>query len=470
MPRYALRTTALDEEACHRLHDATTKLLEGTGVEVQHDGALSLLSKAGARVDGTRVRIPAALVDEALSVAPREITITSRNGGDGVELRTGASYFGTGSDCLYMVGPGARDRRPVSLADVEDMAVLQEKLPNMDYVMSMAHPHELNADFAPAAQFAAMLRGTSKPLLMVPEDAAHLELFMEMADVCGARDSWGIYAMPTPPMVHGRTSTDRLVRCAELGVPMIYAGAYLPGATIPASLAAYVLIANVEMLSGLVVSQLARSGAPFVYGAAQGWMNPRTAHVVYCSAEQMAGQQASADLANFYGLPTFGYGGASDSVMLDEQWAFEAGMSLMGGALSGVTLVHDIGYLASGTAASFEAVTILDELVGYVKAYIGGVTIDDEQLAIDEIASVGPGGTNLSRKYTRRHMRDFHSPSLIIHESYDAWADAGGSSLLARAAEATRDLRESERAYQLDPEAHRELDRLVEGARPARVR
>src|SRR5665647_2412461 len=172
MTQYRLRTTALDEAGCAEVHAATIDVLEKTGVEVQHERALALLEKAGAQVDGMRVRIPAGLVDEALQAAPRSVPLTSRSGAGGLTLEAGPVYYGTGSDCLYLLGPGAKDRRPVSLADVEGLAALQEKLPNIDFVMSMAHPHELPAVFAPVAQFAAMLRGTGKPLIMVPELAA----------------------------------------------------------------------------------------------------------------------------------------------------------------------------------------------------------------------------------------------------------------------------------------------------------
>ena len=190
-------------------------------------------------------------------------------------------------------------------------------------------------------------------------------------------------------------------------------------------------------------------------------MNPRTAHVVYCGPEEMAVQQASADLARHYGLPTFGYGGCSDSLMLDEQWAFEAGITLLTAAYAGVTLLHDIGYAASGTASSYEAVVAMDELVRYVKAYLDGVTIDEAALAVAEIAAVGPGGTHLARPYSRQHYRDYFMPQLIGQESHDAWAAAGAASMLERVAERTRALRESEPAYRLEPDAARQLDRLV---------
>lgn len=483
MTTHPLRTIACDEEACRELHGATLTVLEKTGVEVRHDGALELLRAAGARVDGTRARIPAALVDEAMATAPRSITMRSRPGGpaghegDGnaasaatpLTLQAGATYFGSGSDCLYLLGPGARDRRPVRLADVEELAALQERLPDIDFVMSMAHPGEVDPAVADATQFAAMLRGTRKPILMVPPDAAALAIMQEMATVCGAADSWGVYAMPTPPLVHGFESADRLVRCAELGIPMIYATALLPGATAPASRAGLLIVGNAEILSGLVISQLATPGAPYVYGVAQGSINLRTSHVLYCAPESFAIQQASVDLARFYGLPSFGYGGASDSPLIDEQWALEAGMTLLANAMAGVTLLHDLGYAASGTAGAFETLVVMDEMVRWVRTYLAGVTVDETTVAVDEIDAVGPGGTHLGRKYTRRHYREWLVPDLLSQQSHEAWTEAGETTLLQRAAEKTRELRGRDRDHRLDDPTVAELERLADRAREARA-
>jgi trimethylamine--corrinoid protein Co-methyltransferase len=461
MPQYRLQTRALDDEGCQAVHDATLELLGGTGVEVQHEELLDVLRSAGADVEGSRVRMPEGLVDDALAAAPRHVTLTSRAGEPALDLTPGPVYYGTGSDCIFVLGPAARDRRQGVLDDVEEMTALQERLVNIDFVLSMVHPHELPAGAAPVAQFAAMLRGTSKPLIMVPEDARHLEVFDSMAEACGARDSWALYAMPTPPLTHGKESVDRLAGCARLGVPMIYASAFLPGATAPASVAGCVALANAEMLSGLVIAQLIAPGAPFVYGVAQGWMEPRSGHVVYCGPEEMAAQQASADMAHHYGLPSFGAGGCSDSLMLDQQWAFEAGMTLVAGAQSGVTLLHDLGYVASGTASSYETMVVVDELVGWVKAYLGGLTVDADALAVAEIAAAGPGGSHLGRKYSRLHLRDFFRPRLIGQDSFESWQAAGAASLLERAAARTRELQASERGYRPSDEALLELDRIV---------
>lgn len=465
MTIHALRTTALDQDACQRLHQATVTVLESTGVEVHHEEALALLAGAGATVEGKRARIPGRLVDEAIATAPGEITLADRGAGGALSLRSGQTYYGTGSDCLYVCGPGARDRRPVTLDDVEVMAALQEKLTEIDFVMSMAHPLQVSAAYVDVAQFAAILKGTRKPILMVTPNAANLDIMMEMAAACDGTGSWGIYAMPTPPLVHGRDSVELLMGCARLGVPMAYANAVLQGATAPASRAGFVVQGNVETLSGLVIAQLAAPGAPYVYGVTQGAMNLRTGSVLYVAPESYAVQQACADMARFYGLPSFGYGGVSDSQLLDEQWALESGMTLLANALAGVTLLHDLGYLASGTGSSYEAVVLMNELVRWVKAYLAGVSADEVGDAVAEIVAVGPAGTHLGRKFTRHHYRDWLLTDLMNRQPYDAWEAAGGSTLLERVASTTRELIEGERAFAPDAAAAAELDRLLETAR-----
>jgi trimethylamine--corrinoid protein Co-methyltransferase len=140
-------------------------------------------------------------------------------------------------------------------------------------------------------------------------------------------------------------------------------------------------------------------------------------------------------------------------------------MTLLTAALSGVTLLHDVGYAASGTASSYESMVLVDELVAWVKAYLAGVTIDEESLAVAEIEAVGPGGTHLGRKYSRRHAHDFFRPRLLTQDTHDAWRAAGGVSLLQRAGVRTAELRSAERAYRPDPDALEQLDRLVDAAR-----
>src|ERR1019366_6815136 len=115
----------------------TLDILGRTGVVVRDAAALALLKEAGTAIDGERVRMKAHLVESALQSAPRSISIYCRDGQPAMCLEGWNSYFGTGSDCPSAIDPDARQHRPSTKADVGRIAQLCDKLPNIDFCMSM---------------------------------------------------------------------------------------------------------------------------------------------------------------------------------------------------------------------------------------------------------------------------------------------------------------------------------------------
>jgi trimethylamine--corrinoid protein Co-methyltransferase len=459
-----------DDDACARLHDATLVVLEGTGVEVHHDGALALLANAGARVEGTRVRMPSGLVEQALASAPARFELRPRGGDHSVmHMDAAHTYFGTGSDCLYVRDPDNGARRRAQVADIEGLAALSELLPNIDFVMSMGLPEDVPQEVDDLAQFAAMLRGTRKPLLLSARDGRILGAMKEMAAACGEADSFAIYAMPAPPLSHEAEAVDKLLACGELRIPVVYASAPAAGATAPMSRAAVALSGNAETLSGLVIHQLANPGAPFIYGVAQGALNLRTSVELYCAPEAYAVQHVGCDLARRYDLPSFTIGGSSDAKVLDGQWAAEAALTLTLGALSRATLVHDLGFLESGLQSAYEATVFCDELVGYVRSFAAGVTVDEVALALEEIEAVGPGGSYLARRHTRTHARDYWQASLLDQWAHGHWQADGAQDLDQRLRARVAELRAAERPFTLSDEADGALHRALATAAAART-
>ena len=208
------------------------------------------------------MRFPAELVEAALKSAPRDWTIKPRGGDtEPLVLDAAHTYCGTGSDVLYVCDPDTRERRRVRRADVEGMAALCEKLPHIDFVMSMGLPEDAPQAIDDLVQVDAMLRGTRKPLLVAPRDGHILPKMQEMAALAGERDSFGIYAMPVPPLLFDEDGASKVIACAELGIPMIWAPAPNAGSTAPASVAAAAVVANAEVLAGLVLSQAVSAGS-----------------------------------------------------------------------------------------------------------------------------------------------------------------------------------------------------------------
>jgi trimethylamine--corrinoid protein Co-methyltransferase len=450
-----------DSTDCLRVHEASLSLLEDPGVEVKYGPALEILGDLGARIDGTRARIGAELVDRALSSAPREATVRSRDRTSSLTLSQDHSYFGPGSDCLYITDPETGLRRRAVLADVEGIAALCERLENIDFVMSMGLPQDVPQAIDDIAQVAAMLRGTRKPLLVAPRNGAVLPAMREMAALCGQADSLMIYAMPSPPLMHDGDALSKVIGCAELGIPLIYAPAPATGGTGPASLAAVIAVGNAEILSGLVVHQAVSPGAPFVYGAGCGVLNLRTALDVYAVPEHFLGNQAACELAHFYDLPSFAYASVSDSKCVDEQLCAEYAFTALLGALSGATLLHDVGYMESGLRSSYETIILGDELVGFARAFMRDCRVDAESLALAEILEVGPGGNHLARPLTRAAHRGYWQPGLMDHSTHDRWRVGGEHTLAERMGVRRDELLATERPFRLSEEASRQLDGLL---------
>jgi trimethylamine--corrinoid protein Co-methyltransferase len=457
-----------DPADCQRVHEASLSLLEDPGVEVKYGPALEILAGIGAKVDGTRVRIPADLVERALATAPREAIVRSRSDGASLKLSQGNSYFGPGSDCLYVTDPVTDKRRRVVLSDVEGIAAMCDHLENIDFVMSMGLPEDVPQAIDDIAQVGAMLRGTRKPLIVAPRNGAVLRTMREMAALCGDADSLMIYAMPSPPLMHDEDALSKVIACAELGMPLIYAPAPATGGTGPASLAAVIALGNAEVLSGLVVHQAVTPGAPFVYGAGCGILDLRTALDVYAVPEHFLGNQAACELATFYSLPSFAYASVSDSKCVDEQLSAEYAFTALLGALSGATLLHDVGYMESGLRSSYETIVLGNELVGFARSFLQDCRVDAESLAVSEILAVGPGGNHLARPLTRKSHRQYWQPSLMDHGTYDRWYATGESSLTSRMLTRRDELLAAERTFRLDEETSSELDTLVAEAMACR--
>lgn len=453
------RLTVWDESAFERVHAAVLQVLARAGVEVKHPDALGLLAKAGAEIDGTRVRMDEKLVSACLASAPRECVVKSRGTEDRIVLADGAGpYYGSGPDCIYTRDPDTGERRRGGLRDVEELAAFQERLPDIDFVMSMVLPDDVGSDIS---QFAAMLAGTRKPIVMSSAQSGdHLRPMFELASLSGEAESFMCLSMASAPLSHDADALSKVMVSAQLGIPLISASAPSAGATAPCSVTSALVTGVAETISALVVHQLTRPGAPFVFGAGMAVLDLRLATDPYVTPECFLGLQASTDMARHYGLPSWSYSGVSDAKTLDEQEALDAALTTMLGSLSRATLLHDVGYMESGLQSSYESILLGHDLISFARAFMQAVPVSDEALAVDEIVAVGPGGNHLGRPLTRKGHRAFWRSGLFDHQVHDRWAGDGSTTMLERVRRRVSEVREQPRPFQLSADVRRSMDKL----------
>jgi trimethylamine--corrinoid protein Co-methyltransferase len=275
----------LDDEGCASLHAAALRVLAEVGVEVRAERALGLLEGAGADVSGTRVRMRAALIEEALVSVPRSFVLHGRaaDGSLDLDVRLGATYFGNGTDCLNFLDPRTGERRRATLADVETTASVVERLPNIDFVMDGVLPEDVPLDKLDLAQFAAMVKNTRKPVVSSSANGGEtLAVMCEMAGLAGRADSFACLAMSNPPLILDAVCASKAMTAAEMGIPLIVGPGHSMGATAPASIAGVLVLAHAECLAAMVLHQLAAPGAPFLYGTGAGALDMRTMADVWC--------------------------------------------------------------------------------------------------------------------------------------------------------------------------------------------
>jgi trimethylamine--corrinoid protein Co-methyltransferase len=236
------------------------------------------------------------------------------------------------------------------------------------------------------------------------------------------------------------------------------------GATSPVTLAGTVAQSIAEGLMSLVLVQLRRPGAPCCLSGNIGVFDMRTALLSLAAPEASLGLAAQAEVAQSFGLPTWGLAGATDSKALDAQAGIESAFAILAQGLAGLNLIHDVGYLDSGMVCSAEMLVMGNEVIGMAKRFIEGVRINPETLARDVIEKVGPGGHYLQEKHTVRHMRDeLWMPGLLTRQHREVWQAEGAKDMAQRVREQVLELVESHQVSPLSDEILAALERLRRG-------
>jgi trimethylamine--corrinoid protein Co-methyltransferase len=464
-PQFAV----LSDTQLQDLHLAALEVLRRTGIRFHHLGALDQLKTAGAFVhDGNLVRFPAALVEDAVASAPGRIIMCNRHGEPAVWLEGTKTWFGTGSDCLNVLDPETGERRPFTQADLVAGYHLCDALPNIHFLMSIGIPADVNPDIAYDVQMALMLEHTTKPLVFVTDDRASCQRAIDMAAaVAGGHDALVeqqrilLYSEPSSPLQQSETAVDKLLLMAESRLPIVHSPAPLMGGTGPITMASGLAMSLAEILSSLVVHQLASPGAPFVFGAGLHHMDMKAAQICYASPEFQLTKAAIAQLGRWYGLPTWGYAGCTDAKLVDEQAALEALLSVLMAKLSGANLIHDLGYVESGLTTAFEMIVLTDELVALADHLLKGIEITDETLMLDEIDTVGPGGHFMDTAQTLSRFREFWYPGLLDRTRREQWLAAGATTLGQRLNARVKEIVREHRPKPLDAQTRQAVQSVL---------
>lgn len=442
--RFKPRLSVLVEDQIEQIHLATLEVLERTGVQITHPKALELLHGAGARVEGSRVYIPGWMVEDAIRTAPPRVVLGRRNGERSVFLEGDKVWFGPSLDCVDYLDPLTDERHRFTSDDCHITATVADALPNYSWVMTIGMADDVPPDIADRVIARQVLTYCEKPLVFCCKDVNSTRDIYEMyLLVAGSEERFRQaptcvhYSEPISPLLYYDPAVEKILFCAERGIPLINYPAPQGGSTAPATFAGEIMQGSAESLSGLVLAQLARPGAPFIYGAFATVMDMKTTVFSYGAPEMSLMVAALAQMAQHYRLPFFGTAGCSDAKFPDAQAAAEAAFSCLSSALSGANLVHDSGWLDHGSVASPAYMVLVNEVLHMVNQYMRGIAVNDETLALDMIDRIGPGGHYLHEKHTLKHFREVWYSKLFDRTIHAQWLERGAKRFEERLCEQT---------------------------------
>lgn len=458
----------LTDDQIAELKQAALEILEKVGFKVLHAGARKMLQSAGAVVEGEMVKLPEFIVRQSLATAPQGWTIYDRNGQRALEVEGRKSYYGTST-----ASPNTKDALTGEYHEtrVEDLALaakIADALDNIDWVMPMGSVQDVPSQAADLHEFAAAVTNTIKPIVFLSYSARGMEIIFEMAEeIAGGRNRLRekpflvAYPEPITPLVMPEEVAERIFVAADRFIPQMMGPAVQLGATGPVTIPAAVAHGTAESMMCVVLAQLRNPGCPVGLGCNFAAFDMANGLITTGGPEMSLALAAQAEVAQSFGLPTWGLAGATDSKVLDAQAGVEATFHIMAQGLSGVNLIHDIGYMDGSMACAAEQLILGDEIVGLVKRFTRGLEFNPNQIARDILAQVGPGGEFLSHDHTVKNFRnELWQTTIFTRKNRLDWENAGRRETYVRVREKINHILETHQPQALPDAVLDNLERM----------
>jgi trimethylamine--corrinoid protein Co-methyltransferase len=441
----------LSDTTIERVIAEAYALLRDPGVRVHSDEALSLLGDAGAEVDlATRVvRIPAGLVDRAVETAPSSFHLYSTEGEPVVHYGGDDVHFDPGSSTIYLLDHGAVEaRRPIT-ADFVRYIKLAEMLPELDAVSTALVCSDIPPEMGDFYRLYLVLSHAIKPVVTGAFDVDTLHIMKDLlAAVAGSEEALAERPLavfdvcPSPPLLWSNITCSNLMDLARYSIPAELVSMPLVGATGPATLIGAVVQHAAETLSGIVIHQLVKPGAPIVWGGAPTVFDMRTGAPPTGAIETMMFDLGYVEVGKYLEIPTHTYMAVSDSKLVDAQSGFESGIGAVLAIMGGVNMVSGPGLMDFDSCFSLEKMVVDCDIIAMARRLARGINASEESLGEEVIRRVGHKGKFMADKHTKQWFRqEVTMPSPVTERHYrETWLEQGAKDTAQRAHERAEQL------------------------------
>lgn len=457
----ASKLEVLTQEKLTRIHEASIKILEETGVIFQSPEVLEIFKKHGAKVNGEIVYIPRNMVEECLETCPESFTWGARNPSNslhiGKEQKRIAISPNSGTVYIQDIDQGRR------LGKTEDFINLAKLCQASNIINTVGTTLMDLGDVDPQdRQLVAtyqLLKHTDKPLIGMVSMLQEQEKIFDMLDIAMEHPSIAVSINPSSPLRYGIEQLETILAYASRKQPIFILPCALAGGTGPISLFGTTILQNTEILAGMVLTQLINPGTPVVYSPASSIMNMKRGSYVTGSPEGNLMNISCIQMAlNLYNVPTRSMAGLTDAKVVDAQAGYETMQNLFMLMLSGVHIINEcLGVLDSIMTTSYEKFLIDEEILSRIMRIMEGMDTSDEKEAVAVIQEVAHSGEYIMHPTTYSKFRERWRPLIADWDTYEEWQDKGSEDVTIRANRKLKEILRISKEALIDPHLDQNL-------------
>jgi trimethylamine--corrinoid protein Co-methyltransferase len=428
VPAYRIRL--LSDAQLDQFRSSTFAILEGTGFHCPSERALKIYAEHGARVDFKEqiVRLSSDVILEALSHAPRYYTMGARSRDFDLDLSKKVTYEATDGTGTKTIDYDTRELRASVKEDVARSARVADYLSSISFYWPMvsaqdhgktASLHELEASFNNT------VKHVQTPTVV---EEATTRYAVEMAKVIAgdeetmrARPPLSLLICTIAPLAQDPGSMEAALLAAEAGIPVGFMSMPNTGSTAPATIAGTLALGDAEVVSAMVLAQMAYPGAPIYHSFMPGMTHPRTG--AYYSHESYV-YAMGVELAHMWGVPTLAGTFGMDATYPGWEAGMGGGRASLLCALCGAETGSGMGLLQGSTLLYPENLVLDAELYHSVRTNAAQLNTGTNYMALDVIQAVGPRGYYLKERHTRDYFRKLDFSDIVhVYDSAGGYRD-----------------------------------------------
>ncbi len=460
------------DDQVNAVHQAALDILETQGMKVLSADGRARFAAGGAQVDedSMLVRLDRGLVSESLARTPHELTLHGLEAAHDVPLsgRNVAMAPTSGPPNIMDIENG---RRAGTLQDFCNLMKLCQSFEVIQVLGGAVEPQDVHVNVRHLEVMRAQLLLTDKiPFIFsrgrgqIADNFALLQIALGLSPEEFAQRPCTYTVINTnSPLQLDIPMSEGIVEFALAGQPTIITPFTLAGAMAPVTVAGALTLAHAEALAGLTLAQITRPGAPVIYGSFTSNVDMKSGSPAFGTPEYVKAAIGAGQLARHIGLP-WRSSNATASNVPDAQAAYESQMSLWGALMGGCNFIlHAAGWMESGLATSYEKFILDIEMLQMFAEIFQPVGADIEDLALEAVAEVGPGGHFFGCAHTmQRYRTAFYAPLVSDWRNYGTWHDDGARTATQRANTLWHSKLDNFEAPARDPARREALDAYVE--------